>query len=226
MRINELLVEFELPDALKNTRIANVFGKDVTAGDVANVVPGVDANTVIKGAKGAYNVATTKLFDVPGYGPYTVGDAIIDGALVAADVMTVGAVTPAIAARWGTKIGAKELENFAARKAAIAQTDKAVAKKVTTRQGAKEVGKDVARNIDVLPDMGQKSTTLPDQPKLPDPKKKRRKVGEVIPVKNANGKYNLPIVKVLPDNGYVVDASKVPGQKPGATMNAPEPDVL
>lgn len=205
MRINELLLEFEMPNALKDIPLVKGFGKEVTAGDVSKVVPDVDPETVVSTAKKGVDIARTPLLNVPGIGPYTVQDAIIDGLLVAADVYTLGAISPAIAARWGAKVGAKELESFAARK-------------VATGQATKAGVKSLAKNIDVLPDFkkGSGDITPPTAASIdPLTKKRKYKVGDKVPVK-IGGKEQLGVVKSVLPKGYEVSVAD-------KSMNIPEP---
>ena len=246
MKIQELLLEFEIPDAVKNFSLGNVFGKNITAGDVSSALPNVSAVDVISTGKKAYDIASTKLFDIPGVGPYTIADAAIDVPLLVADLYTFVAVTPAIIARFSTKVaanlGEKELASIAARKgtqavstnaekqaAGIAAADKKAVKAGVGREATHGVANQIGQNVsvsqgvkDIVGGLGKK--TPGGSQTTATPGKKRRSVGEVIPVPVGGKQFNLPIVKVLPSSGYTVDASKVPGKKPGETIDAPEPE--
>lgn len=85
----------------------------------------------------------------------------------------------------------------------------------------KVAGKEVGKNVEILPDKssGEKPLSQPE-----DNKKKKRKynVGDRVPVVVSNKTHSLPIKTILP-TGYEVDASSVPGNKPGQTMTISEP---
>jgi hypothetical protein len=192
MRIQEVLLEFEIPGAIREIPIADIFGTTITAGQIADALPGVDPKTVIKYGKQINDVVQTNL--TPNY---TVGDAIADIAVI----LPVGRALK----------GAKTVTQAAGALTGVA--------------ARRELGSEIASNIKILPDVPSlpRSATNIVAPQ-PEIKKKRRAVGEVIPVPVGGKQYNLPIVKVLPNSGYTVDASKVPGKKPGETVDAPEPE--
>jgi hypothetical protein len=252
MKINELILEFEMPDV----NVAKLFGKDVSAKDVANVVPGVDPDTVVSGAKKAYNIATTKLFDLPGgMGPYTVGDAMIDVPLIAADIYSLGALTPALMARFSSKVaanlGAKELEKIAARKA----TEKGIEK--TATPNAKDIektatpnAKDIERTGIAAADAKATKKVVGSQVRgqaghelaknvniLPDYKagsatdatassasktKQRRYKVGDLVATTIKGKTVKIPVKNVLPSGYELDASTVP-ESPTKSIQIPEP---
>jgi len=241
MKINELILEFEMPDV----NVAKLFGKDVSAKDVANVVPGVDPDTVVSGAKKAYNIATTKLFDLPGgMGPYTVGDAMIDVPLIAADIYSLGALTPALMARFSSKVaanlGAKELEKIAARKATekgiektatpnakdiertgIAAADAKATKKVVGSQVRGQAGHELAKNVNILPDYKAGSATDATASSASKTKQRRYKVGDLVATTIKGKTVKIPVKNVLP-SGYELDASTVP-ESPTKSIQIPEP---
>jgi hypothetical protein len=193
MKIQEVLLEFEIPGALREIPIADIFGTTITAGQISDAIPGVDPKTVIKYGKQINDVVQTNL--TPNY---TVGDAIADIAVI----LPIGRALK----------GAKTITQATGALGGVA--------------ARRELGSEIASNIKILPDMPSlpRSSTNIVAPQ-PEIKKKRKAVGEVIPVPVNGKQYNLPIVKVLPNSGYTVDASKIPGKKPGETLDAPEPEV-
>lgn len=97
-----------------------------------------------------------------------------------------------------------------------------LAKAVGSSEVTKAVGKQALKNIDVLPD-NDNDNTGPNASASPSPaKKKKYKVGDMAPAMIGGKPVKLPVKAVLP-NGYDLDASKVPGNKQGATVSIPEP---
>jgi hypothetical protein len=95
----------------------------------------------------------------------------------------------------------------------------AIAKSEITRQAGKEIGK----NVDILPTMqSDKDTTKVRQSALTTKKQRRYNVGDMIKVSIGGKLVQVPIKNIL-SSGYEVDVSKIPGQKPGQTMTVPEP---
>ena len=203
MKISEVLLEADIPDSLRDFELADIFGSKLTAGDVADYVPGLDPKTVIQYGKDISNAVQQNI--TPGY---TVGDAVLD------------AVTMIPAARFAGAV----LKGGRATAAAGAAYGR--------RQVGTEVAKDVVSNaVKVNPEVtgaiknaqGRSSnlgttTTPPVQP----PKKSKRKVGDTITVPYNGKRYQVPIIEVLPD-GYVVSAEPIL-QKPGAKMTVKDPD--
>lgn len=95
----------------------------------------------------------------------------------------------------------------------------AVARSELTRQA----GKEIRKNVDILPTMqSDKDTTKVRQSTLTTKKQRRYNIGDLVKV-NIGGKVvSVPIKNVL-SSGYEVDVSTIPGQKPGQTMTIPEP---
>jgi len=116
MRINEVLLEFDVPESLKDVEIANVFGKSITAGDISNALPGIDPKTVIEYGKDINDALQTNIAN-----GYTVSDALLDAATL----------IPAVRA---------------ARLLRVAKSPAAVASLIGRRELAKEIGKNVSLN--------------------------------------------------------------------------------
>lgn len=93
-----------------------------------------------------------------------------------------------------------------------------VAKAVGKSELTKAAGKEALKNINILPGTAGEKHNVEE----PVNRKKRKNVGERIPVVISNKTHSLPIKNVLP-SGYEVDASEIPGNKPGQTMTVPEP---
>jgi hypothetical protein len=198
MKISEVLLEADIPDSLRDFELADIFGAKLTAGHVADYIPGLDPKTVIQYGKAISDTVQQKI--TPGY---TVGDAVIDAAMMIPAARLAGAVF-----KGGRAIGA-------------------AAAAYGRRQIGTEVAKDVVSNaVKVNPEitgavknLGSKSSggsvggaSAPVQP----PKKVRRNVGDTITVPYNGKRYQVPIIEVLPD-GYVVSAEPIL-QKPGAKM--------
>jgi hypothetical protein len=190
MKIKDLLLEFEAMDLFRNVTVADIFGEKITAGQVADALPGVDPKTVVKYGKKINDIVQTNI--TPNY---TVGSAIADIAVA----LPIGRALKG--ARTATQVTGA-LGGVAARR---------------------ELGNQIAGNIKIMPQSTSGSSELV-APQMQQNKKKRKSVGEVVPVDVKGNKFNLPIVQVLPAGGYIVDASKVPGQQKGATITAPEPE--
>jgi hypothetical protein len=241
MKINELIQEDGIGGYLRSLPLANVFGREVTAGDVEQAT-GIDPRTAIDYGKKAYDIATTKLFDLPGgLGPYTVGDAMIDVPLLIGDIATLGSMTPALLARVSSRVasglGAKELERIAARKGAqtvardtsqaeLTAAGRAAADRAAIRGGTRSVATHAAADairsnvsLDPLGLFSKGSGSTSAEPK----KKKRYQVGDIVSIRLGSNTHKVPIVNVLP-SGYVVSLGKVPGKSPEDTMDIPEPD--
>jgi hypothetical protein len=191
MKIQEVLLEFEIPGALRDIPVADIFGVTLTAGQVADAIPGADPKTVIQYGKQINNVIQSKISP-----NYTVGSAI-------ADIATILPIGRALK-------GAKTVNQAAGALGGVA--------------ARRELGRELASNVKIMPGMSNSSGSKIDPANQQPIKKKRKNVGEVIPVPINGKQYNLPILKVLPNSGYTVDASKVPGKKPGETIDAPEPE--
>jgi hypothetical protein len=191
MKIQEVLLEFEIPGALRDIPVANIFGATLTAGQVSDAIPGADPRTVIKYGKQINDIIQTNI--TPNY---TVGSAIADIAVA----LPIGRALKG--ARTATQ-ATGALGGVAARR---------------------ELGRELASNVTLMPGMSSSSGSKVEPANQQPVKKKRKNVGEIIPVPVGGKQYNLPIVKVLPNSGYTVDASKVPGRKPGETVDAPEPE--
>jgi hypothetical protein len=192
MKIQEILLEFELPGAFRDIPVANIFGATLTAGQISDAIPGVDPRTVLKYGKQINNVIQTNI--TPNY---TVGNAIVD----IATILPIGRVVK----------GAKTTTQAVSGLGGVA--------------ARRELGRELASNVTLMPGMSNSSGSKVDPANQQPVKKKRKNVGEFIPVPVGGTQYNLPIIKVLPNSGYTVDVSKVPGKKPGETMDAPEPEV-
>jgi hypothetical protein len=201
MKISEVLLEADIPDSLRNFELADIFGSKLTAGDVADYVPGLDPKTVIQYGRAISDTVQQKI--TPGY---TVGDAVIDAALmipaarVAGAVLKGGRATAAAGAAYGRR-----------------QVGQEVAKDV--------IGNSVKINPEVtgaVKNLGSKSSGGGSPVAPPLPKKARRKVGDTITVPYNGKRYQVPIIEVLPD-GYVVNVEPIL-QKPGAKMTIKDPD--
>jgi hypothetical protein len=204
MKISEVLLEADIPDSLRNVEIADIFGAKLTAGDVADHVPGLDPKTVIQYGRAINDTIQQKI--TPGY---TVGDAVVDAALMIPAARLAGAVFKggraigAAAAAYGRRqVGQEVAKDVVGNSVKINPEITGAAKNLAGKSGGGSVG----------------STTAPLQP----PKKKaRRKVGDTITIPYNGKKYQVPIIEVLPD-GYVVSAEPIL-QKPGAKMTVKDP---
>lgn len=184
MKINELLLEFEIPDSIKDTTILSVGDGKLTAGDIANYIPGVDPQDVVKYGSKIRDVLQSKIT-----GDYSVSDALID----------VATFYPAL------RLGKMAMT--------VNKGAGAVGKEVT-KAGARNVaGKEVQRRVDVLPTVDKSKLKAPAGYNSPvatsiDPliKKKKLKVGDKVPV-NVDGKKEIGTVKSVLPQGYEVDVN-------------------
>lgn len=130
-------------------------------------------------------------------GNYTVGKALVD----------VGSIIP-VARRY------KNLKTLGG-----------AAKELGKYELRRELGHAAADQVDIMPtpkgfDSGFESKKSDAEPNKS--KKNRLKVGDKIKVIVDSKSYMLPI-KIVLNNGYAVDASKVPGKQKGATITVSEP---
>jgi hypothetical protein len=193
MKINELLKENV--DDLRNAEVANIAGASLTAGQIADAVPGADPNEVIQNAKTIQNFLQKKLVK-----DYTVSNALID----------VATFYPAI------KLGKLAVGGVAGAKAlATKELPKAAVRR--------EIGKEIQRNVDILPDV-EKSSKSPEPSAAsmaPLTKKRKYKIGDMVPV-TINGKPGKGIVTNVLARGYEVDVSNIK-QAPSKKISIPEP---
>lgn len=196
MKIDELIFEVEIPNALRDVELADIFGVKLTAGDVADFIPGVDPRTVIQYGKNISDTVQQKI--VPGY---TVGDALLDAATVIPAVKIAGAVLKGGRATAGA------------------------ATAVGRRQVGQEVAKDVAsKGVTVNPELARSAKSpapTPAPAPAPTIKRARKRVGDTVTVPYNGKRYQAPIIEVLP-NGYVVNAEPIL-QRPGAKMTVKDP---
>ena len=75
MKINEVLLEFQVPEQLKGVKVANIAGADITVGDIQRVLPAADPKDIIKYGTKINDLLQTKPIDGVNY---TVGNAIVD----------------------------------------------------------------------------------------------------------------------------------------------------
>lgn len=190
MKINEVLLEFQVPEELKGIKIANVGGADITVGDVQKVLPSADPRNIIKYGTKINDLLQTK--PINGV-DYTVGNAIVD----------VAAALP---------LG---------RALKTAKTGMDVAKALGATELRRQVGRAAADQVEIMPTIGG-SNEDNNAASVAKSKSRRYTVGDKIPVKHDGKTFQLRVKDVL-SNGYSVDASTIPGNKPGQTMTVPEP---
>jgi hypothetical protein len=193
MKISEVLLEFEIGDALRNVSIADIFGSKLTAGAVADYIPGVDAKDVIKYGSKIKDVIQTNITP-----KYTIGDALVDAATV----------IPAVRAAKYAKTGIQ---------GAMALGKGAVKREI----GQELIKKNVDIMPDnKSSSSGSSSGSLPSMSAPAVAKKRKYAVGQSLPVKVGNKTHSLKIISVLP-KGYEVDSSVVAGAPTRITV--PEP---
>lgn len=108
----------------------------------------------------------------------------------------------------------------AARAVKGAKTVMGAVKGLGSHELRRELGHAAVRSgaVKFMPDAGASPAPTSDVPT----KQRKYKIGDKIPV-NVKGKtHSLPVKNVIP-NGYEVDASNVPGSKPGTSLTVPEP---
>lgn len=184
MKINELLLEFEMPSSLRDVPIATVGDSSLTAGQVADVIPGVDPKDVIKYGGQINDILQSKIT-----GDYSVSDALVD----------VATFYPAL------RLG---------KLAATARAGSGAVGKEVAKGGARNVaGKEVQKRVDVLPTVDKSKLTSTPKSLSPvatsiDPliKKRKLKVGDKVPV-NVGGKQEVGVVKSVLPQGYEVSVN-------------------
>ena len=180
MRINELLLEFEMPNSLRDTPIVTVGDQSLTAGQVADAIPGVDPKDVIEYGSDIKDFLQSKIT-----GDYTVSDALIDVATFY-PALRIGKM--AMAARGGAGAVSKEIAKGGARNIA---------------------GKEIQKRVDVLPTVlpGLKKGGASPEPVAtaidPLTKKRKYKVGDKVQV-TVSGKQTVGTVKSVLPQGYQV----------------------
>lgn len=193
MKIADLLLEFEIPSSIKDTPILSVGDGKLTAGDIADYIPGVEPEDVIKYGSKIRDVLQSKIT-----GDYTVSDALID----------VATLYPAL------RLGRLAMTARAGAGAVGKQAAKSLA--------SREVGKQIQKHVEVLPTLKGKGTAAGSSADVAAPaKKKRYNIGDKVPVE-VQGRQVMGTVKNILPQGYEVDVSAVK-DAPSKTVQIPEP---
>jgi len=200
MKILELLAESEMPEELKDTPVVTFGDHKITAGDVADVLPGVEPSDVIEQGKTLRDFLSTKI-----KGDYTRADALID---IATFYPAFRISKWALTARAGAGAVSKEVAKGALRR---------------------EVGKEVQKQVDVLPTLkspknassGGSGSSPVAASIAPLSKKRKYKIGDKIPI-DLSGRKEVGVVTNILAKGYEVDVSHIK-DAPAKVINIPEP---
>lgn len=107
------------------------------------------------------------------------------------------------------------------RGALLARSGSGVAGALAKGELTRQAGKEVVKNVNVLPSLQTDKDENKAGPMSPQ-RKRQFNVGDMISVTVNGKKTTAPIKNILP-SGYEVDVSKVPGSKPGQTITVSEP---
>ncbi len=198
MKISELLTEADMPESLKDMPVITFGDHKLTAGDVADVLPGVEPEDVIEQGKHLRDFLSTKI-----KGDYTRADALID---IATFYPAFRISKWALAARGGAGAVGKEVAKGALRR---------------------EVGQQVQQRAEILPSVKDSKKSgaggvSPIATKITSPSRKRKyKVGDQVSVE-VKGRQEVGVVSNVLPKGYEVDISHVK-DAPSKSVNIPEP---
>ncbi len=197
MKISELLIESDMTDSVKDVPVITFGDHKLTAGEVSDVLPGVNPEDVIEQGKHLRDFLSTKI-----KGDYTRADALID---IATFYPAFRIGKWALAARAGAGAAGKEVAKAGLRR---------------------EIGQEIQKQVDVLPNLKDKpkggGSVSPVATSIaPLSKKRKYKVGDKVPV-NISGTPDVGIVKNVLAKGYELDVSHIKNA-PSKSINIPEP---